>query len=567
MSLEPKDFTFDLIVIGGGIAGSGVARDAALRGLSCLLVDKDDFSSGSSSKTSRVVHGGLSHLERGEFNLALETMHERDLLVRMAPHLLSPMPLLMPVFRTGPHKLWKVHLALRLYDWANLGRVSGQFEILDPASTRAALPTLRLDDLQGAALFREYQLCFPERLVLENILSAREHGAFCLNYHEVLAIEDGQDHLRVMVRDVLEGTVHRATARVVVNAAGVWADAVSDRYQKGLAPKVHPMRGAHLVIKSGLDRPVCAFSKADGRLFFAVPLEGLLLLGLARSDTPADIDDASPTKHEAEVLAEEFRRLLPRIPVSARDFCWAQAGLHPLAIQEGKGDLFVPSHRHILRQEGSAGRFLTVVGATFSTFRKMAEETVDAACKLLRHPIPSSTDRVPFFGGGFRDSVVYRENLCEWSKGIPDLPRESLDHLIGLYGRRCCEVIHTSRGCDEWREPVASGYRDIKAQVVYAVRSEDAHHLSDVILRRLRMGLSEDRGLAGAPAVAEIMASELGWDEKTKRSEVEAFEELLMEGVPFDRSSGCGRGGFSSLPAQTPCAAAEIGGTNGRQTA
>lgn len=543
MSLEPRDFVFDLIVIGGGIAGSGVARDASLRGLSCLLVEKGDFAGGSSSRTSHVVHGGLSHLERRELNLALETMHERDLLVRMAPHLVKPLPMLMPVYRDGPHKLWKVRAALTFYDWVNLGKLAGQYEIFDSAGARRELRGLNGTGLQGAALFREYQLPFPERLVLENILSAREHGAFCLNYHEVLGIEDGTDHLSVTVKDVLDGSLHHATARAVVNAGGVWADAVSALYGKGLAPKVHPMRGTHLVVKYPLERPVCTLSRTDRRLFFAVPLEGLVLLGLARSEPAGDVDRVVPSAAEAELLLGELRHLLPEASGSPGAPLWAFSGLHPLAVQRASRNRLAPSHRYLLHKEGTGGRFLTIVGGTFSTFRRMAEDAVDEVCRLLRHPVPSSTDRVPYFGGGFRDSVVFRENLCEWSKGIPDLPRETLDHLIGLYGRRCCEVIQVGGEKPEWREPVAPSYRDCKAQVVYAVRAEDAHHLGDVILRRLRMGLSPDRGLAGAPAVSTLMAAELGWDEPTRRCELEAFRELLRAG------GAVGEDGVFALPA------------------
>ncbi|MBI5016749.1 MAG: glycerol-3-phosphate dehydrogenase/oxidase [Deltaproteobacteria bacterium] len=517
-------------MIGGGINGSGIARDAALRGLSCVLLEKGDFSSGTSSKTSRILHGGLSYLEEGHFHLLLENLHERDLLVRMAPHLVRPLPALLPVYRGDPRGLWKLRAGLGLYDALTVGRTGPGHGILTIAEARRRAPFLPSEGLKGAGLFHDYQMVLPERLVLENTLSAREHGARCLNYHEVLAVADEPEGLSVTIRDALGGGSRRFFGRTVVNATGAWADRVGALYHPGLAPKVVPMKGTHVAVPCTLGHAVFVHSRHDARLFFALPVGDVALVGLARSPSNADPDRVSPEPAEVEQLVDDLRRLVLSSEPRGPGVSWAYAGLHPLAAGTGKGGS--PSRRHRLHLEGPSRRFLTIVGGTFTTFRKMAEETVDAVCQRVKHPIPTSTDRVPFFGGGFQDRVLFRENLCECMQAIPNLPRETVDHLVGLYGRRCCDVIDVALEDEALRRPIAPGYRDYAAQVVHAVRSEDARHIDDVILRRLQMGLSQDRGVAGAEAVARLMAPELGWSEATIRGEVERFRETIRRDTP-----------------------------------
>jgi glycerol-3-phosphate dehydrogenase len=291
------------------------------------------------------------------------------------------------------------------------------------------------------------------------------------------------------------------------------------------------MKGTHIVVRREMPHAVFAHSRRDGRLFFALPFGDQTLVGLARSAWDGDPDRVTPEPGEIEELTEGLGRLVEPWEPTEENLAWTYAGVHPLAAGTSKRGS--PSRRHRLHREGPSHRFLTIVGGTYTTFRKMAEETVDAVCQTLGHPIPTSTDRVPFFGGGLRDRVLFREGLCESTQAVPNLPREAVDHLVGLYGRRCCEVIEVGLEKDEWRGPVAPGYPDFAAQVIYAVRAEDARHVDDVILRRLPMGLTGDRGAAGAEAVARLMGAELDWDEAKKREEVESFLDKLRTQKPF----------------------------------
>lgn len=523
MSAEPTLTAFDVAVIGGGITGAGVARDAALRGFSCLLLEKGDFAAGTSSRTTRLVHGGLRYLETGDLHLVAESLRERELLLRMAPHLVHPLPILLPAYRGDRRPLWKIRLGLLLYDILSMGKGTPRYGVLGPREVLRKAPPLQEAGLLGAGFFYDYQIPFPERLVLENIFSARENGAYCLNYHEVRSISEHAEGFALQVRDGLSGAAHVFHARTVVNASGPWADQVGARYRDDLRRKVRATKGAHVVVEADLGHAVLTASPEDGRLFFTLPLEGLTLVGTTDTFWEGPPDEARPEAEDADYLLAGMRKLMPGRSFDRSDVLWGYAGLRPLALSERKGAPSTLTRRHVVHREGPGGRFLTIVGGKYTTFRRMAEDVVDAACRALGVNRGCTTDRVPLFGGGLKDRVIFRENLCECTHRLPDLSRDTVEHLVTMYGRRCCDLIDIASREPYWRELIHPDYGDVRAQVAYAVRQEDAHHLDDVILRRLRMSVSPDLGRAAAEPVARIMARELDWDEGTIRAEVEAF--------------------------------------------
>ncbi|MHB8765865.1 MAG: glycerol-3-phosphate dehydrogenase/oxidase, partial [Deferrisomatales bacterium] len=353
MSVEPTQHQFDLAVIGGGITGAGVARDAALRGLSCLLLEKGDFAAGTTAKTTRLVHGGLRYLEHGELHLVGESLRERDTLLRNAPHLIHPMAILLPVYAGDPRPLWKIRAGLWVYDLLSLGKGTPHYGVLRPRTALRKAPFLSPQGLAGAGLFYDYQSPLPERLVFENVFSAREYGAYCLNYHEVTRLEDTPDGFSLHVTDRLDGSAHRYHARVVANAAGPWADLLGARYRPGLAPKVRPTKGAHIAVDLDLDHAIFTSSPRDGRMFFAVPLEGLTLVGTTDTPWHGDPDDAECEPADVEYLLDGLRRLLPGRPVGSDDVLWSYAGVRPLAAVRGKGgDPSSYTRRHRLHREG-----------------------------------------------------------------------------------------------------------------------------------------------------------------------------------------------------------------------
>ena len=527
MSSEPAPTTHDLAVIGGGVTGAGIARDAALRGLSCILLEQGDFASGTSGKTTRLVHGGLRYLENGDLPLVIESLRERELLLHQAPHLIHPIPILLPLYQGESRKKWQLRLGLRLYDLLSLGKGTPHYGTLEPREALRKAPHLESAGLAAAGLFYDYQIPLPERLVLENIFSAQDHGATCCNYREVVGITRSTDRFELRIQDRLDGSSHQVFARVVVNATGPWADRVGALHLPELPPKLCPTKGTHLVVASDTDHAVFCGTTPDQRLFFTLPLAGMTLVGTTETPWNGDPGTAAAGADDVEYLLSGLGRLFPSRQFAPADVLWTYSGVRPLALQRGSKNPSALSRHHVLHRDGSDGRFLTIVGGKFTTFRRMAEDTVDAASQLLGRRLPSSTKNTPLAGGGFGDPVLFREHLCESTGRLPDLPREDVEHLVSLYGRRCCQVIELEIERSALRGPLAPGYRDRRAQVVYAVRQESARTLADVVLRRLHMGLSPDRGASGAAAVSQLMAAELGWDENIRRENLEEFRHQI----------------------------------------
>jgi len=523
MQPENRETTYELAVIGGGITGAGVARDASLRGLSCVLLEQDDFGSGTSAKTTRLIHGGLRYLEQGDLPLVIESLRERELLLHLAPHLIHPMPILLPLYRGEARKKWQLKLGLRLYDLFSFGKGTPHYAVLEPRAARRKAPHLAADGLVAAGLFYDYQIALPERLVLENIVSAREQGAVCCNYREVVGISRRMDRFELQVRDRLDGSTHLVCARVVVNATGPWADQVCALHLPDLTPKLSPTKGTHLVVASDTDHAVFSGATPDQRLFFTLPLAGMTLVGTTDTPWSGDPGTAAADAEDVEYLLGGLSRLYPGRRFGPDDVLWTYSGIRPLARQRGSKDPSALSRHHVLHREGPDHRFLTIVGGKYTTFRRMAEDTVDAVCDLVGRRLLGTTKTTPLPGGGFPDPVLLREHLCECVGRFPELPREEVQHLISLYGRRCCQVMELENEHPHLRGLLAPGYLDRPSQVVYAVRHEGARTLSDVILRRLKMGLSPDRGAAGASAVAAVMAAELGWEETRRREALEMF--------------------------------------------
>ena len=536
MQPDSANSTYDIAVIGGGITGAGVARDAALRGLSCVLLEQADFSSGTSSKTTRLIHGGLRYLENGDLPLVIESLRERELLLQLAPHLIQPMPILLPLYRGEARKRWKINLGLRLYDFLSLGKGTPHYAMLGPRETLRKAPHLAAQNLLAAGLFYDYQIALPERLVLENILSAQEHGAVCQNYREVESVSRLHDQFELQTLDRLSGARDVVCARVVVNATGPWADQVCARYLTDLPPKLSPSKGAHLVVAGDIDHAVFSSATPDQRLFFTLPLAGMSLVGSTETPWSGDPASATADADDVDYLLAGLRHLFPSQGIGPSDVLWTYAGVRPLARQRKGGDPSALSRHHVLHQDGTDGLFLTIVGGKYTTFRKMAEDTVDTACKLLGRRITSTTKVAPLAGGGFKDPDLLRESLCECTERLPSLPRDAVQHLVSLYGRRCRDIIDLEIERPVLCDLVAPGYPDRCAQVVYAVRRESARTLSDVVFRRLHMGLSADRGTSAAEEVSRLMAAELGWDEGTRRVNLEEFRHQLATETTLPRT-------------------------------
>ncbi|HEU0115947.1 MAG TPA: glycerol-3-phosphate dehydrogenase/oxidase, partial [Thermomicrobiales bacterium] len=390
--------TYDLIVIGAGINGAGIARDAALRGLRVLLLDKGDLGGGTSSGPTRLIHGGLRYLEHGEIGLVRESLRERERLLHAAPHLVRPLPLLIPIYR-GDRRGWRlIALGMAAYDLLSFDKSLPRHQMLGRRQALALAPGLRADGLLGAARYFDAQVEFPERLVVENALSARDHGATLRTYARVerLLVEGGRV---VGVRIAANGDAGEdAFAPVVVNVAGPWVDAVlADAGDAATRRLVGGTKGSHLVVPSFPGAPRDALyveAHRDGRPFFIIPWNELYLIGTTEVRFGGDLDALAASDQEIAYLLEETNRVIPAAGLERNDIRYTYAAARPLPRQTG-GESGATTRRHIIHDHATAGGprgLISIVGGKLTTYRELAEQTVDVVFRRLgRHAPPSPT--------------------------------------------------------------------------------------------------------------------------------------------------------------------------------
>ena len=380
----------DAVVIGGGMAGAGVARDLALRGASVALFEKGDFASGTTSKSSKLIHGGLRYLELFDWRLVRESLREKKTLERLAPHLVRPLPFLVPIYPGSKRGLITVRIGMWLYDLLTPGKVADRYRVMRPVEALSLEPTIRPEDLRGVGYYTDDLLLFPERLCLENVLSAIRHGARAHNYCEVEEIVRSGDGIEgVRVRDLLTAQVSTIRARVVINCAGPWVDRL--RELAGLATErprvVRTTKGIHCLLPRMTERAIY-LSAHDDRMVFVIPWRDFSLVGTTDTDFEGDPDRLWATRGEVTYLLETVAQALPDRRVALDNVAYTYAGVRPLSFEEGRSASKV-SREHKVVAEGPGGRFLSVTGTKLTCFRSLAEEIGDRVMQALGRRAPS----------------------------------------------------------------------------------------------------------------------------------------------------------------------------------
>lgn len=475
---------FDLVIIGGGIAGCGIARDATLRGLSVLLVEKDDLASGTSSASSKLAHGGLRYLEYLRFHLVHESLHERETLLRIAPHLVRPLPFLLPIYRDLSRPRWKLRAGLTLYDLLS-GRMSlGRHRMLDAARMIEEEPHLQQNGLLGGFRFHDAQMN-DARLVLENALDAREHGATILTRVECrdLIIEN-QRVTGVVLHDRLHDEEARVGAHMVVNAAGPWTARILKMQKLSSVSRPRLSRGTHIVVPALTQgHGILLQARQDRRIFFVLPWKGQSLVGTTEVEHTTSPDEIAPTAEEIEYLLRELGTFFPQPKGQRFEILSSFAGARTLPAGSDR-DLGEVSREAEVREE--APGLLCVLGGKFTTYRRVAETAVDRAALLLgrRDLSACATARLALPGGEIADMNDYfqmAENLLVKETG---LPMETLRYLLGTYGSRHTKLLQMIRENPQWAEPLEDGLPFTRAEVIHAVRHEFAQTLDDLLWRR-----------------------------------------------------------------------------------
>ncbi|MFL5818081.1 MAG: glycerol-3-phosphate dehydrogenase [Conexibacter sp.] len=539
--LPPRTFErpFDLIVIGAGINGAGIARDATLRGLSVLLLDKGDVGSGTTSRSTRLVHGGLRYLEHFEVPLVRESLRERETLLHIAPHLVHPLSFLLPIYEEHKRRPALIRMGMMAYDALSLDKSMERHRMLSRDEALRREPGLRSEGLRGAAAYYDAQAAYPERLALENALDARRLGAVVLPYMRVTAIERAHDRVvGVTLHDELHGSEYRARGALVVNASGPWVDEVLGETGRTGSDSglIGGTKGSHLVVEPFPGAPreaVYAEAVGDGRPYFVVPWNGLYLIGTTDTRYEGDLDDVVATDDEIAYLIEETNGLIPGAALSAEQVLYTYAGVRPLPApgvggkerDEGSITRSHVIHDHAGRDIPEGERIeglLSIVGGKITTYRRLSEETVDQAVKKLgRKADKCRTHQLPLPGGTAYPFEGFRERFRVTS----GLPAETADRLLRIYGTRAAEALDFADGSPELREPFDEDTGAIGAEVVFSLRTELAETLADVVARRTLVGYGAHAGLGAIDAAAEIAVRHAGWSDERAAREVAAFRE------------------------------------------
>lgn len=528
-----RDFTqiqqteYDVIIIGGGINGAGVARDAALRGLKTILVDKNDFASGSSSWSTRLIHGGLRYLEYFEFSLVRESLKEREVLLRTAPHLVNPLQLTIPIYGDRSRPYWKIWAGMILYDLFSFDKTLPVHRMLPKAKFKQLFRSLDQENLTGGSQYYDGQVTLAERLCLENIISAQNAGATALNYVEVteLAIADSRI-THVVCKDKLTGssfTIYGKSNVEVINTAGPWIDQVCQQGSKagqkspiGKTKKNGGTKGSHIVVEQFPGAPGSTLyveAKSDGRPFFIVPWLGKYLIGTTDLPYKDDINNIKADNAEIDYLLQETNNIIPTANLGRDDICFTYSGVRPLPNSEGKKPGSI-TRKHIIFDHRSEGvkNLLSLIGGKLTTYRNVGEEMVDAIFKRTkRSPQPCQTDSLALPGCILPTDQRIQQAIVEYSSKVSV---KTVDHLFSVYGAQALSVLALTKDTPELSQLITPDLPDIKAQVVYAVNSESAHTLVDILRRRTTLAMNGDYGMNLLPVITETLSKYCGWTQE-----------------------------------------------------
>jgi glycerol-3-phosphate dehydrogenase len=519
---------FDLIVVGAGINGAGIARDAAMRGLSVLLLDKGDIASGTTSWSTRLIHGGLRYLEYGEVGLVRESLRERERLLRLAPHLVRPLQMLIPIYsgqRRGP---LQIRAGMIAYDLLSLDKSLERHHMLSRAETLRRVPGLLDEGLLGASVYFDAQVEYAERLVLENVLSAREHGALVLTYARVerFIIEGGAVR-GVEFTDLSEGQAMRALSAVTVNVSGPWVDEVLGTLQRPAARLIGGTKGSHLVVDAFEGAPRDALyveAQEDGRPFFIIPWNGMYLIGTTDFSYEGDLDRVVADEREVAYLINETNRVIPSARLTRDSVIYTYSGVRPLAYTEGRAGASITRrhfvHDHADRLQG----LLSIIGGKLTTYRNLSELAVDSIFKKLgRKSPPCETAKVALPGASTADFAAFAEHF----KASSRLPQTVAARLLRVYGTRAPEVLELSGEGADLLEVFSPLSQAVGAEVLMSFRRELAQTLCDCLLRRTMIGMNAAVGLDAIEGAARIAQKYLGWSAARAEREVAAYRTYI----------------------------------------
>ncbi len=523
----------DVLVIGGGVTGAGAALDAAARGLSVTLVEARDFAAGTSSRSSKLIHGGLRYLEQMDFALVREALKERGLLLNtLAPHLVHPVPFLFPL----RHRVWErayIGAGIALYDTLGGARTVPMHKHLTRSGALELAPGLRDDAMTGAIRYYDAQVD-DARHTMMIARTAAEHGATVLTRAKVIGLErDGEKVVGARVEDLETGRTQTIRARTVISATGVWTDDMIKMTGVDFPFHVQMSKGVHILVpRDRLNLHTGMIMRTEKSVLFVIPWAEHWIIGTTDTEWALDKNHPTATAADVQYILDHVNSLL-REPLTRADIVGTYAGLRPLMTGATKETAKL-SREHAVA-EPAPGLFV-IAGGKYTTYRVMAADVVDAAVARLGRTVPaSSTAQLPIVGAaGYFDMLAEANTLAVSQR----LPVDVVEHLLGRYGSLSTDIFGLIAADPTLRHPIPGASDYIAAEIVYAVTHEGALHLDDILTRRTRISIEvPDRGLAAAPEIARLIAPLLGWTEETTNTEINRYYDRVHAELAANEAS------------------------------
>ncbi|NQV87741.1 MAG: glycerol-3-phosphate dehydrogenase [Woeseiaceae bacterium] len=509
---------YDVAVIGAGVNGAGIARDAALRGLRVIVLDKNDMCSGTSAISSRLIHGGLRYLEYAEIPLVYESLHERRYLRRNAPHLVKPLRISIPIFTGARRGPLLIRLGMIAYDLLSFNKLLPRHDMLNSDEIQKVEPGLRQDGLRGAARYFDAQVTFAERLVLENLLAARSAGAEIKTYCEVHRIKSCGGRVDSLVYRDKRGKDNEIATDTIVNASGPWVNNVLRTAPQPAKRLVGGTKGSHIIVSRFAGAPNDAFyveAAADGRPLFIIPWNGQYLIGTTDIRYDDTLDRIRASRPEVDYLVAETNRIFPEAKLSIADINFAYAGVRPLPFRK-KGPESAITRRHIIKLNRDIAKgLISIIGGKLTTYRSLAEQTVDRLAKILRRKLPECRTKDMQLPGAFgidgaREKILASGFITEWGT----------ERLLSIYGGRAAAIVDLAAADEPLREAIDPDGHYLAAEVAFVIREEFAVTLADIVFRRMMSGLDADQGRPHYDAIAARAAAELAWSKAELEQEL-----------------------------------------------
>jgi glycerol-3-phosphate dehydrogenase len=519
----------DLVVIGAGINGLGIAKDAAERGMSVVLVEQEDICFGVSAWSGRLVHGGLRYLEHMDLALVRESLKERERLFKLAPHLVKPVDLIMPFYKKNRRPAWLIWMGMMAYDFLSIDKTVPWHRILGKAKVKSRFGGMSEDGLGGAAVFIDGQVEYAERLCVELAIGASEHGGEIRIHEKVVGFEFSEGRVVGVKTLNSQGKTASIRAKAVINAAGPWVDRVNDNLKQGDAKRlIGGTKGSHIIVDPfpGAPNDVIYYeSQADGRLVLVIPWMGRYLIGTTDTKFDLEPDAARADQTEIEYLLREVNALIPESGLTHKDILYTYSGVRPLPYAPGVSEWKIPrSHIVLDHTSDSLPGLYSVVGGKLTTFRQLAEDAVTLVLKKEFGERRACVNKQMMFPGAQETAwAELKSDLIASGAIKPD----SADRLIALYGSRArlvAEYVAKDPALAERFDPRSAA---IAAELVLATKDEFAQTLTDIYARRILLAFEPGHGLKSVKRASEIVGKLMGWDKKLVAQNIKEYQVWL----------------------------------------